>query len=105
MGSVIEEPMPDVSVERSHSGLQDAKDSASCLFNDEDYEQSGYLLSKAIWCVDVGQIVNVPVRLSCVLRTNRAAVHIKADRFEQALDDCSCALSMGVNDPGIIAKA
>jgi len=92
--SAIQERDADITIQLSEDGLSDAKDVANSLFSIEDYEGAARWFSKAIWLIDTGIIRDVPVRLSSILRSNRAWAYIKLDQFQLAEEDCSRALDI-----------
>merc|ERR1712060_705880 len=83
---------PDIKIEVSRQGIENAKAHANNLFSQGSFEESVRWFSKAVWLVESKQIGDVSADLHSILHSNRAFSYIKLKKWQEAEQDCTKAL-------------
>jgi len=91
---VAGEEFPDIKVELSQQGIENAKDHANRLFAQGSFDESVRWFSKCLYLLDSKRVKGITGQLHSVLHSNRAFAHIKLKDWKKAETDCSQALSL-----------
>ncbi|CAK0800777.1 unnamed protein product, partial [Prorocentrum cordatum] len=88
------EPFPELKVERSLRGMEEAKGQGNKAFASGAFEESVRWFAKAIWAAGTEQGPVASGEQRSVLHSNRAFALVKLRRWEEAEADCSEALAL-----------
>merc|ERR1740130_1981548 len=85
---------PDINIECSKQGIEKGKDKANSLFAQGSLDEAVRWFSKCIWLVESKKVAGVPADLHSILHSNRSFAYIKLQKWVEAENECSAALTL-----------
>eukprot|EP00933_Yihiella_yeosuensis_P068254 TRINITY_DN7369_c0_g1_i4.p1 TRINITY_DN7369_c0_g1~~TRINITY_DN7369_c0_g1_i4.p1 ORF type:complete len:968 (-),score=280.72 TRINITY_DN7369_c0_g1_i4:521-3040(-) len=93
--NAVQDPFPDIEIEPTVEGIEQAKEKGNKLFAAGSIADAERCFSKAIWvAADSGRVRHVPVETLSVLHSNRAFSRLRLERWTDAEKDCCQALAL-----------
>jgi len=92
------EPLPDIKVEHSSAGVEEAKNAGNKAFAAGDVAKSIDCFTKALWLLECKKVAGVSSEMHSILHSNRAFAYLKKEKWPEAEQDCSTALSLNAKN-------